>query len=168
MIRFVGACLLVAGSGGFGLVLASAHRREMKLVKQLLHGVQEMAWELKYRMTALPELCGIGAEAAGGPVKDVLLDLSDRLRRNEVTDIAGTMNHLLAGRELPGCVRRELRQLGMSLGRYDLEGQLQGLELLRQQCRRDLRALEEKAPQRIRNYQTLALCAGIALAILFI
>ena len=36
------------------------------------------------------------------------------------------------------------------------------------QCRKDLQELETGSVQRLRNYQTLALCAGIALAIIFI
>ena len=85
-----------------------------------------------------------------------------------VTDISGTMNQLLSRQDLPRRVRRNLRQLGMSLGRFDLEGQLQGLEAVRRQCRQDLAALEENSGQRLRNYQTLALCAGAGLAILFV
>lgn len=167
MIKYVGMTLLLAGSGGFGLMLARAYHREMKLLRNLLHGIQEMEWELKYRMTALPELCRIGGEAAGGPVKALLAELADRFDRNEVTDIPGTMNRILGSRELPRRVRRNLRQLGTSLGRFDLDGQLQGLECVRQQCRQDLKELEQRGPQRIRNYQTLALCTGAALAILF-
>ena len=138
------------------------------MLRCLLHGIQEMAWELKFRMTALPELCRIGAEAAGGPIREVLAELSGRLSRNEVEDISGSMNQILTCHDLPGRVRRNLRQLGTSLGRFDLEGQLQGLELIKRQCRDDLRQLENGGPQRIRNYQTIALCAAAALAILFI
>ena len=97
----------------------------------------------------------------------LVFELADRLSRNEVTDISGAMNQLVACHELPGRVRRNMRQLGTSLGRFDLEGQLQGLDAAKQQCRKDLIELQENAPQRIRNYQTLALCAGAALAILF-
>lgn len=167
MIRLIGAVLLLTGCSGFGLVLATAHRREIRLLRKLLHGIQEMSWELKYRMTALPDLCLIGAEASCSPVSDVFKELADRLSRNEVTDISGAMNQLVACHELPGRVRRNMRQLGTSLGRFDLEGQLQGLDAAKQQCRKDLIELQENAPQRIRNYQTLALCAGAALAILF-
>ena len=167
MIKLIGTALLLTGCSGFGLVLATAHRREIKLLRKLLHAVQEMTWELKYRMTALPELCLTGAKAAGGPVREVLEELAARLSRNEVTDISGSMNQIMACYELPGRVRRNMRQLGTSLGQFDLEGQLQGMEVVKQQCRKDLRELEESAPQRIRNYQTLALCAGAAIAILF-
>lgn len=168
MIKMLGAALLLAGSAGFGLVLAAAHHREMRMLRCLMHGIQEMAWELKFRMTALPELCRIGAEAARGPIREVLAELSDRLSRNEVEDISGSMNQILTCHDLPGRVRRNLRQLGASLGRFDLEGQLQGLEVVKQQCRLDLKQLQDSGPQRIRNYQTIALCTAAALAILFI
>lgn len=168
MMEIAGAALLLAGAAGFAMTLASAHRREMRMLRCLLHGLQEMVWELKFRMTALPELCRIGADAAGGPVREILGELSDRLSRNEVVDIAGSLNQILTCHELPGRVRRNIRQLGSSLGRFDLEGQLQGLELVKRQCREDLRQLESGGPQRIRNYQTIALCTAAALAILFI
>ena len=60
-----------------------------------------------------------------------------------------------------------MKQLAQCLGRYDLEGQLQGLETVRQQCRTDLRELESERKEQMRNYQTLAVCAGASLAILF-
>ena len=168
MIRLLGAAFLIAGSGGFGFLLAASHRREMKMLQCLIHGVQEMEWELKYRMTELPELCLIGANAAGGVQKEILADLAGRLSRGEVNNISGCMNAILSKFTLPNHVRKNLRQLGLSLGRFDLEGQIQGLEAVRMQCRKDLKDLKEGSSQRMRNYQTLALCAGLALAVLFI
>lgn len=168
MIRLAGAVLLMAGCGGFGFSLAAAHRREAAMLRRLIHGLQEMEWELKYRMTELPELCRIAADAAGGEVRDIFRELSGKLIRCEVTDIAASLNGILSCRELPRRVRRNIRQLGASLGRFDLEGQLQGLQAVRLQCREDLKALEENSIQRLRSYQTLALCAGAALAILLL
>ena len=69
---------------------------------------------------------------------------------------------------LPLSTTEALRLLGKSLGRFDLEGQLQGIEQVRSHCRRELEALEAGRDQRIRGYQTLGVCAGAALAILFV
>lgn len=168
MIRLLGAALLMAGCGGFGFTLAAAHRRQAGLLRRLIHGLQEMEWELKYRMTELPELCRIAGDASGGVLKELFRTLAEKLDRQEVTDISGCVNGLLMQQELPRRVRRNIRQLGASLGRYDLEGQLQGLEAVRRQCRKDLQELEDNSRERLRSYQTLALCAGAALAILFI
>ena len=168
MIRLTGTVLIVAGCMGFGYSLGAAHRTEEKLIRNLRTALQEMQWELNYRMTQLPELCDIASVAAGGQVGDLLKTLAGKLHRREVEDISGTVNALLNQRLFPRRVRRNLRQLGASLGRFDLEGQLQGLEAVRQQCCADLKELEESREQRLRCYQTLAVCGGIALAILLI
>ena len=69
--------------------------------------------------------------------------------------------------DLPICVRRPLTQLGQTLGRFDLEGQLKGLKGVQEACRRELGKLENNRDVRLRSYQTLGLCAGAALVILF-
>lgn len=168
MIRFLGAAFLMAGCGGFGFSLAAACRREARMLRRLVMALQEMEWELKFRMTQLPELCRIAGNATGGILKEIFTEFAGMLDRQEVMDISGCFNAIISRRELPRSVRKNLRQLGAVLGRYDLEGQLQGLEIIRHQCRNDLKKLEENSVQRLRSYQTLALCAGAALAILFI
>lgn len=168
MIRFVGAIFLVAGCSGFGYSLARANRTEIKMLHNLLHAVQEMEWELKYRMTELPALLRISADAAGGNLKSVFDELAQRLENNDVEDISGSLNGIVSRNDLPRRVGKNLKQLGRSLGKFDLEGQLQGLQTVRAQCRKDLNMLEKNGPQRRRNYQTLALCAGLALAILLV
>jgi hypothetical protein len=61
-----------------------------------------------------------------------------------------------------------LRELGQSLGRFDLNGQLLGIAAVRNTCRSKLQQFEKNKEVRLRSYQTLGLCAGAALAILFI
>ena len=58
--------------------------------------------------------------------------------------------------------------LGSSLGRFDLQGQLQGLEAVRAYCRSELEQMATGRETRLRSYQTLGLCAGAALAILLV
>ena len=70
--------------------------------------------------------------------------------------------------KLTPMTRDELVLLGKSVGRFDIEGQLKGLEAVRQDCRRLLESLLCNRDIRIRSYQTLGLCAGAALAILFV
>lgn len=168
MIRIFGAAVLMAGCGGFGFSLAAAQRREAALLRRLIHALQEMEWELKFRLTELPDLCRIGGDAAGSVLGPIFREVADRLDRAEVTDICACLNGCASRQELPRSLRRNLRELGRSLGQFDLEGQLQGLQAVRLQCRKDLQNMEQDAPQRLRSYQTLALCAGAALAILFI
>ena len=69
---------------------------------------------------------------------------------------------------IPGRLRRLIYQLGKSLGRFDLPGQLKGIAAAKESCKRELRELERNREQRLRSYRTLGLCAGAALAVLLI
>lgn len=168
-IKWIGAFLIVAGCGGFGFSLAAAHRREAALLRGLQRALQYMQNELKYRLTPLPELCAQAGAEAGGQLKLVFTDLSRAMERQLSPDAASCMMEAIrkSKESLPPSMRRLLGQLGRSLGRFDLEGQLRGLAALEKACGEVLDRLEENKDLRLRNYQTLGLCAGAALAILF-
>jgi len=70
--------------------------------------------------------------------------------------------------QLPPSAKRILLYLGRILGRYDLEGQLQGLDQVIEECTRAFRNMENDREIRIKSYRTLGMCAGAALAVLFI
>ncbi len=167
--KWIGAVLIILGCGGFGFSLAAQHRREESALRQLIAALEYMTCELQFRMTPLPELCIQAGQERTGSVRQVLLSLAQRMQTQASPDVAGCMNAVLAESEgLPMYARKNLAQLGTTLGRFDLNGQLKGLESARESCRRDLASLENNRDARLRSYQTLGLCTGAALAILFI
>ena len=168
MIRMVGAGILVVGCSGFGCLLGYHYKKEEQMLRWLLAALQEMEWELKYRITPLPDLCRVAAEASGGKIRQLFQMLEQELRAYSVSEISGCMNGLLQTVEIPVHCRRCLKNLGSSLGRFDLEGQIQGLQSVCSQCRQHLEQLQENRSDRLRSYQTLALCAGFGLAIILI
>lgn len=168
MIRLVGAVLLVSGCGSFGFAMGLHYRREIRMLRQLLAALQEMEWELKYRLTPLPELCSTGAAATEGKLRELFQRLREALEAGEFSEISGCMNGLVQAMEISPKCAGCLRELGSSLGRYDLEGQLQGLRSVQERCRGFLEELESHRSERMRSYQTLWLCAGGALAILLV
>ena len=70
--------------------------------------------------------------------------------------------------DLPVKIRRLLAQLGYTLGRFDLDGQLQGIRSVSQRCEELLASIRNNRDERIRSYQTIGVCAGAALAIILI
>lgn len=167
--KWVGAVLVVVGCGGFGFSLAACQRKEEGTLWQLIAVLQYMECELQYRLTPLPELCRQAGKESGGALRDLLLNLSGELERQISPDAAGCMKEALKkSREFPQRTRNILLQLGRSLGRFDLPGQIQGLEAVRSTCQLELEALEKNRDVRLRSYQTLGLCAGAALTILFL
>ncbi len=166
-LRILGAGLLMAGCWGFGWSISANHRAEVRMLRWILGAIQEMEWELRYRLTTVPELCRLAAQATGGAVREIFLELGETLDSCTVSEVSGCMNGLLTRHTLPRRVNVCLKELGASLGRFDLESQLLGLQALSHRCRELLGETEENASERMRTYQTLALCAGAALVILF-
>jgi len=54
------------------------------------------------------------------------------------------------------------------LGRFDLPGQLEGIQAVRKRCEESLESIRKNRNERLRSYQTLGVCAGAALAIILI
>lgn len=168
-IKLIGAAMIVAGCGGVGFSMAAAYRREEKALGQMVAALDYMGCELQYHRLPLPELCRRVAGETGGVVGRVMDELAGELENQVAPDAAACMTAALTKTSnLPRRLEKILRELGTSLGQFDLPGQLQGLEGAREACRRELEELSRDREPRLRSYQTLGLCAGCALAILFL
>lgn len=169
MIRWIGAGLILLSCGGFGFSMAAEHCREEKTLKQLLQALELMECELQYRLSSLPELCRVASESCVGLIAKVLTDLSLELEQCRFSDPSQCMDKvLLKYAALPQSARRLLTLLGHSIGKFDLEGQVRGIGHVKQECTDMLSRLTTDRDTRIRNYRTLGLCAGAALAILLL
>lgn len=166
--KWIGAVLIIAGCGGFGFSLAAGHRHQERSLQRILRILDFMSSELHFHATPLPQLCAGAAKLYNNPEALVFSRLAESLEAQETPDAASCMEAVLKEIQLPPDTREILRQLGKTLGRFDLEGQLKGLEEGRALCRHQLKTLEENRDTRLRNYQTLSLCTGAALAILLI
>ncbi len=168
-LKLMGAALVVLGSGATGFVMAANHKAEEKSLQQLLSILDYMECELQYRLTPLPMLCKQAANEADGILKKLMYDFSAELEDQISPDVSSCMYAALNKHgNIPPKTLKCLKILGSSLGRFDLEGQLKGLEAVRSMCRGLLKALEKDKDVRRRSYRTISLCAGAALAILLL
>ena len=168
MIRMIGACCILTGCGSFGFAMAAASRREEQQLRILLKSLEFMSCELSYRLTPLPGLCRSAAEGERGIVPAFFLELAGALERQTAPDVQVCVYELLTKLEPPKELRRLLSELGATLGRFDLPGQLRGLESAIRSTEEALRRIRDGAAERRRSYETLGLCAGAAMAILFL
>ena len=168
-MKWIGALLIVVGCSLFGFSMASSHRREEAALRQLLGALDYMQCELQYRMTPLPDLCRQAGLQNRNAVGQVLLMLARQLDCQISPNVERCMAAALESEyALPLRSRSALEILGTSLGRFDIEGQIRGMEGVRSICRKELEVLAENREARLRNYQTLGVCAGAALAILLV
>lgn len=167
--KWIGAACIVLSCGGYGIALAASHRREERELSALLSALDYMACELQYRLTPLPDLCRQAASTANGWVRRVFRGLAGELENQIAPNVEACMEKTLkeAG-DAPKIAGSILRTLGKSLGRFDLEGQLSGLDAAREQGRAAQKSLARNRDTRLRSYETLGFCAGAAIAILFL
>lgn len=167
--KILGAIFIFLACGGMGISIAASHRQKERMLQQIIAAAQFMTCELEYRQTALPQLMEQCAQQTSGVVGHIFQSLSRELQRQIAPDATCCMAAVLdASPKLPAMVLEKMEFLGRTLGRFDLSGQLSGLQALTQLCKRDLDGLLVNREARLRGYMTLGFCAGAALVILFI
>lgn len=167
LMKCLGACLIILGCGGFGIKIAASYRKEFITLKKLIAALDYMECELQYRMSALPDLCRQTAAECDGILKQIFAAMAIELEDQISPDAQRCMKSVLARtKDVPAQTAECLLQLGNYIGRFDLQGQLKGLESARQECRVKLNKMTGNADIRMRSYQTLGLCAGAALVII--
>lgn len=168
-IKVLGAICIILACGSIGFLQAFTFRQKENMLQQLVHAVQFMICELQYHQTPLPQLMRMSAAESNGTVGKILFAYGEELDRQLAPDAACCMNAVIAQiPKLPSILRERLLLLGRSMGRFDLTGQIAGLEAVCQLCKRDLDGMSVNRDVRLRSYLTLGLCAGIALVILFV
>lgn len=169
MIKLLGAGLVIFGCASCGMTIAANHRKEVQSLRQLLSLLDYMGCELQYRYTPLPDLCRQVAAEASGKLRNTFLSVAKEMEDQISPDVYSCVDAALAkNSDLPIHTKRIITLLGRSLGRFDIESQLIGIENIRVECRGLLKKLIKDQDVRLRSYQTLSVCAGAALAIILI
>lgn len=167
--KLIGSILIIVACGGFGFKIAASYIKEERILRQFISALDYMECELQYRLTPLPILCHQTAAECSGVLQRVFLTFANELEDQISPDVERCMTAALQQtKDIPRLTFEALDMLGKSLGRFDLDGQLKGLEAVRQDCRRNSEELSQNRNVRLRSYQTLGLCAGAAMAILLI
>lgn len=167
--KWIGSILIIAGCGGFGVSLGYRMRKERLLLQSLLSMLTFLECQLRYQLTPLPELCRQAARTSGDLLGEVFLNFSRELDWQSAPDPDSCMTEAIRkSHALPLRVKDLLQQMGTTFGRFDLSGQLQEFDRLKELCRQELQRSCDNLEPRIRTCKTLALSAGAAAAILLI
>lgn len=169
MMKWLGAILVLSGCCAVGLLVISSQKSEERALEQLIRLLEYMLCELPYRMTPLPELCRNASSAYKGCVGNVLIALAEEMEAQLTPEASLCMHSALTKvNGIPERTAKCLSLVGSSLGRFDLAGQVRGLEGALKQTVFELETLQRNKAVRYRSYQTLSLCAGAALVLLFL
>ena len=169
ILKVIGLALTIGSCGGMGFKIAATYMKEIRVLKKLIDSLDMMECELQYRLTPLPELCAMVAADNNGVFATTFAQLETALKEQLSPNVDLCMSQVIQGIEgMPASAAGVLRQLGKSLGRFDVDGQLKGLAAAKQECRLILEQLSANQQERVRSFKTLGICAGAAIAILLI
>lgn len=167
--KYLGTILILAGCTGISFSAAASYLRTEKTLEGLIRILEYMERDLLTRLTPLPELCRQAGKSIGGKVGRVFLDFARELDWMAAPDALGCMKEAVRkNADLPHLVKKQLDDLGSSLGKYDLEMQTQTLRSVRTNCEAQFRELKNGKQLRLRNCRTFGLCSGAALVILLV
>ncbi len=168
-LKIIGAVVIIFACGSVGVRIRQTHTREIQSMKMLISALDYMKCELSYRMYPLPELCRLTAKECEGVLRKFFSNLANEMDDQISPDVKQCINTVLAQvPEMATSTAEAIILMGKSMGRFDLQGQLKGLESVRAECRLKLSKLMADREPRMRSYQTLGLCAGAAIVILLV
>ena len=167
IFKVLGALLIIAGCGGCGLAKCRLHRKDVYAIREFIKALEYMECELQCRLTPLPSLCRNVISICDSPIREVFETLSEELD-NQICPNAELCLEaaLLKCVSLPKCIRKGVSALGKTLGVFDVEGQMKELQSVRNEYTKMLSSYTDNEDNRMRSYQTIGLCAGIAIAII--
>lgn len=168
-IKLLGAVCIILGCGGFGFLIAANARRELVALRQLITALNFIECELGYHMTPLPQLCRLTAAVTTGCIRRMFICLAEEL---EMQIEANVDKCIIAALEkcpdVPNLTIHRIKELGRSLGKFDLDSQIKCIKVNNVENMQLLETLSADHSTRLRSYKTLGVCAGAALVILFI
>lgn len=164
-IRWIGSIAVITACSSFGYILSGTLSKETAILRHLIHALEYIGCELRYKRSMLPELCISCGGQVKGLVGNVMMQLGQELDRQILPDVKTCMSSVLQPLDIPNLSKRYFMLLGESLGHFDMEGQLRSLSQLQEQIAASLEELERDKAQRLRLYRTLGICAGVALVI---
>ena len=168
-LKLIGAVLVILACGGFGFMIALAHRREVRILKELSNILDAMCWELQCHQLPLSQLCRTCSAGSTGILKQYFSTLAQYMDDQIMPNIENCIYAVMINMPpIPKYVRSILYMFGKQIGRYDIDVQIKGLEAVKRECDHLLKTKTENQEVKLRSYQTLGLCAGAALAILFV
>ena len=166
-MRIAGIVFILGSTGYMGLQLGHcvhAHRRQLS---QLLSALQIMKNEIAFCGTPIPQLFSLLGEHMTGELGKLFSDAGAFMQNNQRYRVSEAFEQISAGRHCRWLLPL-LYSLTDKLGEYDLEAQLGGIEATKSLVVQQMELLDTEGRQRGKAYEALAVCAGLALAILLI
>lgn len=168
-VKLTGAILIFLSCSSTGFLFAHAYRKEERYLSEFIKLLDYMICELQYRLTPLPQICIGASDMTYGVLEKVFRLLAQELQTQVSPNARCCLQIVLQEvLDIPTKLKAVLFDFSETLGCYDLDGQIQQLNRVKEEVIFLHGKMRQEGNECIRRYQTLGICAGIGLAILFI
>lgn len=168
MLKLMGAGMIVGGFWAVGLLKCRWIRQEQNAFCQLRIALDWMICKLEFQLPPLVELLENASKQSSGSIRRVLADAAQNMNEKGFPPNEALHHALEKETKLSPNVKQQLLLLGQSLGAFDLRGQIEEIQSAKLRCEKALEESIRQHEKRMGSYQTLSLCAGIALVILLL
>ena len=166
--KLIGAVLIIFGTGLTGFIIVHSYKHTVHTLMQFIIALEDIQNELRYRRCPLSDVFRkVNTECS--TVNTLFYNLSDELDNQISPDAYCCVNAVLAqAKDIPKVLYSPILLMGKNLGHFDIEGQIKGLSVVEDGCKVILNTFTTNQEVRLRSYQTLAVCAGIATVMLLL
>lgn len=169
-IQGAGAALLLGGALAFGAAELAALRRRVRFLGELVAALELMRGELCTRLLPMADLLETMAEETREPLRGFFRRVRRNMERLGESSFPALWGEALTEAHLPLTEEesRTLRELGASLGRYDLQLQQAALQRTALRFTAYLQAAEEKARREGKVHLFFPVAAAIAVVVILL
>ena len=168
MIRLIGAAMIICGAGSFGIAKTLQFYRQQRHLRAFLNALEILKCELNYTLFPLPKLCRVTAERSERICAEFLRKYAAILEDGSCRSVAAREALSFVKICLPPDASMAIIVLFSTLGRYDLDGEENILNLTQHRLKSALERGETEKRPMAKGYALLGVCTGAAIAILLV
>ena len=170
-MKLLGMVFIVSSAAYGGIAMAQDLRRRCRILRQITSALELMRSELSYCGTPLPKVFALMAAASEGVVAAMFSSVAKCMDKFRWITPDACMRRVMSEQtvisRIPG-IPDTLLQLCATLGSYDLDHQLRGIDLAASRINQMIVEVDQELKGKCRMYRTIGVCAGLALAILLV
>lgn len=168
MYKYAGIFMISAACASFGVISAAGMKRHIELLAALCGSLRFISAEIGTRLRPLPELISelAGRGGAAGEFYTGLAKKLDSIGEVDFSALWASSLECLTSLSLDEL--SALRALGDVLGRYELQEQLESIDICLDALGRSMHGLQAQYPERRRLVLGLSAAAGILVLIVLI
>lgn len=168
-IRIIGVIIIIIGCGFGGFLFSAAYKKELQALNSYIDLLNIFECELQYRSPPLTEIFAAFSATRNDSVSDFCKQLSCELDAQVCPNVQSCVQAVLnKNNDIPPETKGLLEKMGTSLGKFNIAGQVLEIKCLRKEAQNKFAYLLKNQDSKTKNYKTLGLCAGAAIAILLI